>query len=66
MASTVDVGIAGRSVSVEVVYPWVLVGARLLAGCELPLVALVAHVTPVLLLSAPSGSVGEVAMEDGG
>lgn len=66
MASTVDVGIAGRSVSIEVVNPWVFVGALLLAGCELPLVALVAQVTPALLLSAPSGSVGEVAVEDGG
>jgi len=54
------------SVSVEVVDPWVFIWARLLTRGELPLVPLVANATPVLLLSTPAWSVGEVAVEDWG
>ena len=58
--------VVGQSVSVEVVYPGVSLGARLLARGELSLITLVAQITSAFLFSTPAGSVGEVAVEDGG
>jgi hypothetical protein len=52
-----------RSVSVEVVDPGIPVGTGLLAGRELPLVALVLQPAPILLFAASRGAVGEVAAE---
>ena len=61
-------GLAGaglRLVPVEVVDPGVAPGALLLARGELPHVALVLQLTPVLLAAAAARPVREVAVEDG-
>ena len=52
-------------VPVEVVDPGVAPGALLLARGELPHVALVLQLTPVLLAAAAARPVREVAVEDG-
>ena len=54
-----------RLVPVEVVDPGVAPGALLLARGELPHVALVLQLTPVLLTAAAARPVREVAVEDG-
>ena len=53
------------SVAVEVADPGVALGTLLLAGGELPHVALVLQLALVLLPPAAARSVGEVAVEDG-
>ena len=58
-------GVAWLLVSVEVVDPGVAPGALLLARGELPHVALVLQLTPVLLAAAAARPVREVAVEDG-
>ena len=57
--------VSALSVAVEVADPGVPLGTLLLAGGELPHVALVLQLALVLLPPAPPGSVGEVAVEDG-
>ena len=58
-------GVAWLLVPVEVVDPGVAPGALLLARGELPHVALVLQLTPVLLAAAAARPVREVAVEDG-
>ena len=54
-----------RSVSVEIIDPWISLGTPLLAGGELSDISLVFQGAAILLAAAPSWSVGEVAVEDG-
>jgi len=55
-----------HSITVQVVDPGIPLRALLLARGELPGVSFVTQIASALLFAAPTGSVGEVAVEDGG
>ena len=55
-----------HSITVQVVDPGIPLGALLLARGELPGVSFVTQIASAFLFAAPTGSVGEVAVEDGG
>ena len=65
LCTLAGLGVAWLLVPVEVVDPGVAPGALLLARGELPHVALVLQLTPVLLAAAAARPVREVAVEDG-